>query len=201
MDSVIKILSELVRAYSNRITLYKNVDLKILMKSIGKVPGKFDSDLLELLKFTNGASILDYCFLGFKNPRLGVDIDKFMFELWSSHEFTAGRVLGFMITSTSETFGYLIDVVDDKGRHPIVYCSDNRKLYLLASSFSAFMISFVGEISDTLKNTTQALPLYIEKEGWPKDTSYWKSNDPDLEEICKNEKLKKIKDLVIPDFK
>lgn len=138
IEEVLKTLDELA-GRSNQIELYKS-DLRVIMKGIGRVIGKFDSELLEFLKHTNGATVFDYCFMGFKNPKLGVDIDKFMMELWPSNSMLAGRFLPFMGTSTSDNFGYLIDIIDEKGRHPIAYYSDldRERVHVIASSFQKF---------------------------------------------------------------
>jgi hypothetical protein len=143
--------------------------------------------LLEFLKYTNGASILDYCFMGFKNPRLGVDLDKFMLSFWSSQQHFAGEVMGFVTTSASETFGYLINITDSEGRHPIVYTTYDEKLYLIGSSFNSFMQTFIQDLVDTLKNTKEAIPMEIEKNNWPK-----------LKAISILPEIKKIKNIITP---
>jgi hypothetical protein len=98
MEEIIVKLRELSNR-SNQIVLY-NPNIVNVMKGIGRVIGKIDPELLEFLKHTNGASVFDYCFMGFKNSRLGVDIDKFSKEIWMSNNRLAGKFIPFMSTST-----------------------------------------------------------------------------------------------------
>jgi hypothetical protein len=155
------------------------------LKGIGKVPGKFDTELLEFLKFTNGASILDYCFLGFKNHNLVADIDKFMLQCWGTNILLAGRFLPFMITSTGDIFGYLIDIVDEFGRHPVLYYSDNdhETFYIIGSSFASFMRTFISDLQEALNKNKEGLQLGIDQDDWPIDLTHWLEHDKRLKVI------------------
>jgi hypothetical protein len=181
VKTILKKLDELSEKNS-QIVLYKKFDIKNTMRGIGKIPGKFDADLLEFLKYTNGASIFDYCFLGFKNARLGVDIDNFMLEFWPANDLLAARFLSFMITSTNDTFGYLIDLVDQNGKHPVCYYSSDEpgKIYIIGSSFERFMNTFISDVQRTLENNKGQFLLAVDEENWPLNVDHWKRNDEGL---------------------
>lgn len=170
---------------SKQITLYRNFDVNNVLKGIGRVPGKFDNELLEFLKFTNGASIFDYCFLGFKNNRLGVNIDKLFLELWFTDNQLAGHMMPFMTTSLGDSFGYLLDLSDDYGRHPIVYYSGDgiNELHVIGSSFEAFMTTFLQDVQETLTKSNGEMIILIEKDGWPINAEHWLSRDEQLRKL------------------
>lgn len=81
MDEIIAHIEELSKL-SPYIKLYRNFDPKIILKHIGKITGEIDRQYVDFLLKTNGASILDYCFLGLKNHNLGMNIYDNMRELW-----------------------------------------------------------------------------------------------------------------------
>lgn len=168
--------------YSKQIHLY-DADIKNALKGAGRIVGKFDTELLEFLKFTNGASVFDYCFMGFKNSKLGVDIDKCALELWASNKFLAGRFLPFMITSTSDNFGYLIDLYNDKGCHPVAYYSNIYEgVHVIGSSFKNFMDTFLIDVEDTLNGSKENMIININKPDWPVDINHWLAKDKSLRE-------------------
>ena len=201
MEKIISKLKEL-SSRSNQIVLY-NPNVVNVMKGIGRVIGKFDSQLLEFLKYTNGASVFDYCFMGFKNPRLGVDIDKFSKELWMCNNRLAGQFIPFMSTSSGDNFGYLVDVFNKGGDHPIVYYSDSAddSLYFVGSCFSKFMNTFLEDVEYTLSKHHGKFMLGIDIEYWPVVKDHWIKNDDELRALLDNgimyEKTKKL----MPDTK
>jgi len=165
-----------------QITLYRNPDVKAIMKGIGRVPGKFDSQLLDFLQFTNGASIFDYCFMGLKNPKLGVDIDKFVAELWPANTMLANQFVGFMATSANSVFGYLINIGDPNGIHPIAYSSndDPERIHVIASSFRNFMEIFLRDVENTINSHPNGPLFQIDEPGWPIKIEHWISMDEQL---------------------
>lgn len=187
---------------SNQIILY-NVDIKNTMKGIGRIIGKFDSELLELLKLTNGVSIFDYCFMGFKNTKLGYDIDKYMGDFWMSNNRLANHFLPFMITSTSDNFGYLMDVVDKEGRHPIGYYSNlgTERVYIVGSSFKSFMKTFLADVEETLNNNKGDFIINIDKPEWPINIDHWLANDYELKKLYDGEAIHEILRNSMPDTK
>lgn len=174
--------------HSDQIVFYK-VDAKNTLKGVGRVIGKFDPELLEFLKLTNGASIFDYCFMGFKNTKLGYDIDKYTGDFWMSNNRLAGHFLPFMITSTGDNFGYLIDVVDKEGRHPIGYYSNltRDKVYMIGSSFGNFMKTFLIDVEETLKNNKGDFIVNIDRPDWPINIDHWLVNDEELRRLYESE--------------
>ena len=176
----VKILSE----KHKEIVLYPDVKTKVLFSGIGRVPGTFNKELIEFLKFTNGASIMDYCMLGFKNRQLGTDIDKFVLELWGSNDCLTGKVVGFMINSTGDTFGYLIGSEFEtlSFKNPIVYNNEQapNELYVIGTSFNKFMNTFLNDVEQTILSSSEDLLLGVELPNWPIDVEHWKKNDVDL---------------------
>lgn len=87
----------------------------------------------------------------------------------------------FATTSISDSFGYLIDIVDDKGRHPVAYYSNlldyDDSIYIIGSSFQQFMKNFLLDVDDAIKNSDGDFIVNIEKEGWPKEINHWLAND------------------------
>ena len=107
MSYIDKIIERIKRINSRYITLYPLNDNKTIMKHIGKIPGEIDAEYLEFLKITNGASILDYCFFGLKNSKLGINVYNLMMDLWYGDNLLASIFWGVTGTSTGEYFGYL----------------------------------------------------------------------------------------------
>ena len=147
------------------IKLYRNFDPKIILKHIGKITGEIDRQYVDFLLKTNGASILDYCFLGLKNHNLGMNIYDNMSELWFLDCSLAMRFWGICGTSSGENFGYL-DKVDSSGNHYIGYYSTNEPehVYLVASSFKIFMNKFLQQVESTL--TIDKKAIYIDNNDW-----------------------------------
>jgi len=176
---------EILSKKSEQIVLYKNFEIKDLMKGVGKVPGIFDKDLLEFLKFTNGASIFDYCFLGFKNSKLGTGIDKLIPDLWESNPMLSSRFIPFMITSTSDVFGYLNNFSDGSRGHLIAYYNENYedRLYVIGSSFEHFMSTFLIDVEKTLESSSEKFIYGIDDDDWPINIEHWMKNDLDLSQL------------------
>ena len=164
MDEIIAHIEELSKL-SPYIKLYRNFDPKIILKHIGKITGEIDRQYVDFLLKTNGASILDYCFLGLKNHNLGMNIYDNMSELWFLDCSLAMRFWGICGTSSGENFGYL-DKVDSSGNHYIGYYSTNEPehVYLVASSFKIFMNKFLQQVESTL--TIDKKAIYIDNNDW-----------------------------------
>lgn len=164
MDEIIVHIEELSKL-SPYIKLYRNFDPKIILKHIGKITGEIDRQYVDFLLKTNGASILDYCFLGLKNHNLGMNIYDNMSELWFLDCSLAMRFWGICGTSSGENFGYL-DKVDSSGNHYIGYYSTNEPehVYLVASSFKIFMNKFLQQVESTL--TIDKKAIYIDNNDW-----------------------------------
>ena len=151
--------------FTECLQMYRNFDPKIILKHIGKITGEIDRQYVDFLLKTNGASILDYCFLGLKNHNLGMNIYDNMSELWFLDCSLAMRFWGICGTSSGENFGYL-DKVDSSGNHYIGYYSTNEPehVYLVASSFKIFMNKFLQQVESTL--TIDKKAIYIDNNDW-----------------------------------
>ena len=164
MDEIIAHIEELSKL-SPYIKLYRTFDPKIILKHIGKITGEIDRQYVDFFLNTNGASILEYCFLGLKNHKLGMNIYDNMSELWFLDCSLAMRFWGICGTSSGENFGYL-DKVDSSGNHYIGYYSTNEPehVYLVASSFKIFMNKFLQQVESTL--TIDKKAIYIDNNDW-----------------------------------
>ena len=163
------------------IKLYQNYDIKIIMKNIGKITVEVDKEYTEFLKYTNGASILDYCFLGLKNRELGVNLYENITELWQMDNMLTFKFWGIAGTSGGENFGYL-DLKNKEGNHFIGYYSpDNlEQVYLAASSFKIFMKKCLKQIEITLELDKEA--IYTVDNNWFMDINKLIENDNELKQ-------------------
>lgn len=136
-------LVDLAQLYPKDIVMY-NQDLKLLMKLPGRIPGEFDKELLDFLKITNGALILDYRFYGFKNLQLSPSLDQNLKDKWYEWQHIAGNVIPFVGSSSSFGFGYL-DGITINGSHPIVYFTEfPEDITVVASGFDVFFNEFLN---------------------------------------------------------
>ena len=132
---------------------------------MGKITGEVDKQYISFLMETNGASIMDYCFLGIKNNNLGMNVYDNMIDLWQIDNLLALRFWGIMGTSNGENFGYL-NKIDSNGNHFIGYYNFNEpgQVYLVASSFEIFMNKFLTQVELTLGVDKNA--IYIASNDW-----------------------------------
>jgi len=185
MDSINEKCLALSRR-SEQIILYQKFSFDKTLERVSRLPYPFDNQLLEFLKFTNGASMFDYCFMGFNNNRLGSDIDEDVESSAIANPLLAGELISFMGTSTSDIFGYLVNMVDEFGNHAIAYNSLHypQKIFVIASSFENFMKTFLDDVEDTLHSRREAkFLLGIDKDEWPLAIEHWFENDRALREM------------------
>lgn len=145
---------------SKYVTLFQEFDKKIIFKGIGKIPGDFDKEYLEFLQYTNGASILDYCFLGIKNNKLGVNLYGNITDLWVDDCMLSSAFWGIVSNSSGENFGY-INLLNKKGSHYIGYYSTNNPEHvnLVASSFKIFLNKLLTQVELAIKNDCEAINI------------------------------------------
>lgn len=162
MDAIIAYIEKLAKI-SPYIKLYRNFDSNVILRNIGKITGEVDTEYVDFLLKTNGASILDYCFLGLKNRNLGANVYDNMRELWQFDCLLTFRFWGIVGTSCGEHFGYL-DKKDSSGNHYIGYYSANEPehVYLVASSFNIFVDKFLKQVEATL--TIDKNAIYIDND-------------------------------------
>jgi hypothetical protein len=186
MEAIKAKLLELTKR-TKQIDLYQKFDVETTLARASKMPGEFDAQLLSLLKFSNGLGIFDYCFMGFKNPKLGQDIDSDI-EALEYPDLFPNECVAFMSSSSSEDFGYLVNLGDAQGNHPIAYNDPHNpyKIFVIASSFEKFMHTFLSDVEDTLDLNPNDEWLAIEKDGWPCDMKHWLKGDVRLQEMYSN---------------
>ena len=189
MNTIIEYIERLSNISKN-IRLYQTLDTKIILKNIGKITGEVDKQYIEFLMNTNGASILDYCFLGIKNNSLGVNVYDNMRELWSMDNLLTFRFWGIAGTSSGESFGYL-DEIDNAGNHFIGYYTtkEPEQVYLVASSFKIFMIKFLRQIELALEIDQNA--IYTTNNNWFLDQEKLVIGDDEMAQYLQNKKTSK----------
>lgn len=106
METIITNIEKLAKV-SPYIKLYKTFGSDVILRNIGKITGEVDKQHIDFLLNTNGASILDYCFLGMKNRKLGANVYENIRELWQADSLLTFRFWGIVGTSCGENFGYL----------------------------------------------------------------------------------------------
>lgn len=170
---------------SQYIRLYRNYDAKIILRNMGKITGEVDKQYISFLMETNGASIMDYCFLGMKNNNLGMNVYDNMIDLWQIDNSLALRFWGIMGTSNGENFGYL-NKVDSNGNHFIGYYNVNEpgQVYLVASSFEIFMNKFLTQVELTLEIDKNA--IYIASNDWFLNKEKLIIDDNEIKEYVQN---------------
>ncbi|WP_343531981.1 hypothetical protein [Pedobacter sp.] len=187
-----KKLDELAHKYPKDVVLYQQ-DLKTLMKLPGRIPGEFDLQLLDFLKITNGASILDYRFYGFKNILFTPSFDQNLKDKWYEWQHIAGVIVPFMGSSTNIGFGYLKEVTF-KGGHPIVYFSEfPEDTSVVASGFDVFFNDFLYNVEASLAFGNN---IEIDLDDWPFNVEKAKEKDPLLLEVLMSDVVKRTIDLI-----
>lgn len=152
----------------------------MIMRHIGKIPGEIDHEYLCFLKKTNGASILDYCFFGLKNNKLGSKVYNIMMDLWHGDNLLTLFFWGFSSTSTGEYFGYLNKKNEHGGHYIGYYSSDNPgKVYIIASSFLIFINKFISQIEAEIINDDKLLAL--QNNDWFMDLGKLIEDDAEIE--------------------
>lgn len=159
---------------TTKVRLYKNNNPLVIFKNAGKVPGGLDKEYMLFLTETNGASIFDYCFLGFKNKSLGLNLYENVMDFWQADNSLAVKFWAFAGTSFGEAFGYL-DLKNNKGSHFIGRYDINQpgKVIIIASSFTLFMIDFINRIKPLADASDEC--------HWINEFSWKNSNIDDIE--------------------
>lgn len=173
---------------SPAITLYRNFGENFISHYINRISGDIDSPYVGFLKFTNGASILDYCFFGIKNKKLG---DKSIYDeilnLWLCDNSLVFRFWAFACIEGNEFYGY-INHKNERGSHYIGFynASQPEDIYIISSSFEIFMNSFLELVSEELQINKDAIcidnDLFIDP-----DINKLKVKDPELYQYIKNQ--------------
>lgn len=178
----IKRLSQL----SNYISLYINFDTKTIMKNIGKITGEIDKEYVEFLRNTNGLTILDYCFFGLKNNKLGVNVYENIRDLWQDDNLLTFKFWGISATSTGENFGYL-DKKDKNGNHFIGYYSSENpeNVYLVSSSFKIFITKFLNQVELAIEQDKNA--IYLLDNNWFLNPEKLIENDTEMADYINND--------------
>ncbi|MFK2002928.1 SMI1/KNR4 family protein [Bacteroides fragilis] len=189
MNVIINHIEKLSKT-SKYIKLYRNFDTKVILRNMGKITGEVDKQYIRFLMETNGASILDYCFLGMKNNQLGINVYDNIRELWQVDNLLTFRFWGVIGTSCGENFGYL-DKIDSDGNHFIGYYNTNEpeQVYLVASSFDVFMSKFLKQIENTLKLDENA--ICIANNDWFLNKEKLIVDDEEMNQYLQNHKTSK----------
>lgn len=148
-----------------KIKLFKSYGTIVVLKNMGKVTGGLDKEYMSFLMETNGASILDYCFLGFKNRELGLNLYENIMDFWQADNSLAMKFWAFAGTSAGDAFGYL-DLKNKKGSHFIAYYTPDEpeQVTVIASRFELFMRKFIAEIQTLIQTNDDS--FWIEDNTW-----------------------------------
>ncbi|RFD24447.1 SMI1/KNR4 family protein [Pseudomonas sp. GL93] len=148
-----------------KIKLFRSYGTMVVLKNMGKVTGGLDKEYMSFLMETNGASILDYCFLGFKNRELGLNLYENIMDLWQADNSLAMKFWAFAGTSAGDAFGYL-DLKNKKGSHFIAYYTPDQpeQVTVISSCFELFMRKFIAEIQILIQANDDS--FWIEDNTW-----------------------------------
>ena len=148
-----------------KIKLFRSYGTMVVLKNMGKVTGGLDKEYMAFLMETNGASILDYCFLGFKNRELGLNLYENVMDFWQADNSLAMKFWAFAGTSAGDAFGYL-DLKNKKGSHFIAYYTPDQpeQVTVISSCFELFMRKFITEIQILIQANDDS--FWIEDNTW-----------------------------------
>ena len=148
-----------------KIKLFRSYGTMVVLKNMGKVTGGLDKEYMAFLMETNGASILDYCFLGFKNRELGLNLYEIVMDFWQADNSLAMKFWAFAGTSAGDAFGYL-DLKNKKGSHFIAYYTPDQpeQVTVISSCFELFMRKFITEIQILIQANDDS--FWIEDNTW-----------------------------------
>jgi hypothetical protein len=185
MQSIINRLDNLA-TISEYVRLYKDFDRIITFKSIGKIPGAVDPSYVNFLTITNGASVLDNGFLGFKNRSIYIDLDKNITDLWRMDPLLTFRFWGCMSDTIGNSFGY-INKKNKLGGYYFGHYSmhDFGRVNLVASSFSIFMDKFLSQVEATVSKDKEATDLDSDND-WFMKRDILVENDSEIADFLKD---------------
>lgn len=156
---------ERLSADREKVRVFRDHGTMVVLKNMGKVTGGLDKEYMSFLMETNGASILDYCFLGFKNRELGLNLYENVMDFWQADNALAMKFWAFAGTSGGDAFGYL-DLKNRKDTHFIGYYTptERGRITVIASCFELFMDKFLIEIQAAIQADAEA--FWIEDDAW-----------------------------------
>ncbi|MCL1916781.1 MAG: SMI1/KNR4 family protein [Peptococcaceae bacterium] len=174
-------------AISAYVQLYEDFDNSVVLKHMGKITGEIDRPYIDFLMLTNGASVLDYCFFGFKNKNLGGNLYDNVTDLWRDDNLLTFRFWSCIGDSIGNSFGYL-DKKNTSGGHYFGYHSlySPGKVYLVSSSFSVFMEKFLSQIELAVAKNKNAIGL--EGNDWFMDRARLIEHDKEMEAFLQDTK-------------
>lgn len=165
-----------------KIKLFRSYGTMVVLKNMGKVTGGLDKEYMSFLMETNGASILDYCFLGFKNRELGLNLYENIMDFWQADNSLAMKFWAFAGTSAGDAFGYL-DLKNKKGSHFIAYYTPDQpeQVTVISSCFELFMRKFIAEIQILIQASDDS--FWIEDNAWMTSQGGSLVDDVELQEF------------------
>lgn len=142
------------------VKIYPSTPINVI-KGMGRIIGETDKQHIDFLKIVNGMSILDYCFWGFKNPKLEPrNIYEEMMNVWHKHNFTTFNFWCIAGNSVGEYFGYISKKSSDSN-HFIAYLNENNpeEIIVISSSFNIFLEKFIFSSLEALKKDSETLDI------------------------------------------
>ena len=153
----LKTLIELSKSYPGQVVLYKGVNANMLrlIENHLELAEVMKKELIGLLTYTNGFSILDYCFMGIGNPKIA-----------SLNFFTPGELI-LIGTAGDEEFG-----IDFNEGSRIFYSNNDiygkNHIQYIQGSLDEFLSLFFEKCEILLANFREEdIVLYLDDDGLP----------------------------------
>jgi len=147
---------------------------------------EIDVGWLEFLKYSNGASILDYCLLGAMTTNIASITEIYNdFSSQKIYQWHKEHFISFLVSSQAMDIGF---VRKGTWKRCVAFMSnsDDNTVLPIASTFDTFMDSFLTDVKKTLLSwksfQTEDLPYSI-SDNWPLDLESWCKNDFYLKEM------------------
>jgi hypothetical protein len=179
-------LEQLKQAFPEAVKIYRSAtDVEILQTqdALNLNISDIVSEWPEFLRYTNGASLLDYCFLGAMTTRIA-SISEVNLELWRFNPWAREHFLAFLGDSTGMGIGF---VRQGQEVRCIGYMREMYDMIVLpiASSFTSFISSFLEDVQVTLRTWKpqpgEEIPYEIKTQDlWPWDLKPFCERDPKL---------------------
>jgi hypothetical protein len=181
-----KHLTQLQQQFPEAIKLYRPATTDQISQTeqcLGLKLAEMDPDWLELLRLTNGASVLAYCYMGAMTSHIA-SITEVNTELWAIelYRWVKERFVCFLRDCSPMMIGF---VREGRRMRCIAFLSEPTDTVVLpiASSFKAFMSSFLHDVETALQ-LWKPVPgeewPYGISDIWPLDLKSWCDRDPAL---------------------
>lgn len=166
MEQIIEMLEISSSKYPERVKLYSAVKKDTLERTENMFKISLDKVYSDLLLYSNGFSIVDYCLIGFGNSEIADFTDTNMEAINLNNE----RQFTFLGTSSGEEFYF---IVKDQG-YEIFYDDGTKNPLLIGSSFTDFFIKFLTKTVVLLEKILKTdVVAYFDDDNMPDSLQRW----------------------------